>query len=630
MRANGWLRAVDGLRSSDSNASLSRPRRSALGVRAEPVHGGGAGLPRTHGTRYRAPTPRPLSAHGDAPRTAASFSTRLRMPMLRLCARGGLVDSDCCTGARADSPALALLSAACQQMRQRHRSTGHAGADRSPAAVQLEPRPDERVVPVGVPLRGGRQRRPHPQLARPPGRRYGASGQWHRWTQDNEITGVSCPSNTLCVAVDYAGNVLHLYGPAPRGRRRNWHVDRVRGASELESSVLCPSRSLCVAVGSGHINRHERPRRSRSTEPRAAHTHGRWVVKRIDTNHRARHYNSHGLLRRLLPVGEPCVSPPTQKKARHLHDPRRGPSSDMGQEPALLPRELRQPPPGVSCPSSSFCDVGGIYTSTDPRAGAHASGDPPQRRGTRRRGPGVVRLSRAVRRPSARRGDRDPDDAGRARGGARWSLLGVDEERYLTALPSCVATLCVAVDRNGRIITSTDPGAAGRSSLVLSDIDGFNYLSDVACTSPWLSVAVDHDGTVLTSTRPLGGAGTWRPERRRHEAPQVGVLRGAFALRGRRRRRLRRRLDRPGRRRLGPLVGRASRRRAEAHRCVVPRTPSVSPWTKRETSSPPPTRRTARAPNGRCASRPAAAATTKAYGDRVPQRVALRRRRLAR
>jgi hypothetical protein len=74
---------------------------------------------------------------------------------------------------------------------------------------------------------------------------------------------------------------------------------------------------------------------------------------------------------------------------------------------------------------------------------------------------------------------------------------------------SCPATsLCVAVDRAGGILSSTDP-AGGRGSWHRADVDGSNELTGLSCPSTTLCVAVDAAGNVVTSEDPGGGRSAW-------------------------------------------------------------------------------------------------------------------------
>jgi hypothetical protein len=59
------------------------------------------------------------------------------------------------------------------------------------------------------------------------------------------VDGVSCPSVSLCVAVDLSGDIITSMAPA--GRRPEWRVTHVNPPEGL-ASVSCPSISLCVAA----------------------------------------------------------------------------------------------------------------------------------------------------------------------------------------------------------------------------------------------------------------------------------------------------------------------------------------------------------------------------------------------
>ncbi len=58
------------------------------------------------------------------------------------------------------------------------------------------------------------------------------------------LTGLACPSASLCVAVDSAGRVLASVAPTVEA---SWHAADVDGANVF-SGLSCPSTSLCVAV----------------------------------------------------------------------------------------------------------------------------------------------------------------------------------------------------------------------------------------------------------------------------------------------------------------------------------------------------------------------------------------------
>jgi hypothetical protein len=66
-------------------------------------------------------------------------------------------------------------------------------------------------------------------------------------TDYNSIWSVSCVSESLCVAVDSAGNVLTSTNPVAKPAK--WHIKSVEGNAIYD--VSCASASLCVAVDAG-------------------------------------------------------------------------------------------------------------------------------------------------------------------------------------------------------------------------------------------------------------------------------------------------------------------------------------------------------------------------------------------
>ena len=81
------------------------------------------------------------------------------------------------------------------------------------------------------------------------------------------------------------------------------------------------------------------------------------------------------------------------------------------------------------------------------------------------------------------------------------------EAIYRLQCPS--TTLCVATDSDGGVASSTNPGAGGSSWLARQTIDTTDSdLEGLQCPSPSLCVAVDSEGNVLASTDP-GTASTW-------------------------------------------------------------------------------------------------------------------------
>jgi hypothetical protein len=138
---------------------------------------------------------------------------------------------------------------------------------------------------------------------------------------------------------------------------------------------------------------------------------------------------------------------------------------------------------GISCPSESFCagvdSAGYVFTTTDPAAGAAAD----------------------------------------------WSSAKISGERDLTAVACPSASLCAAVDNEGNVLTSTSP-TSGASAWHTEKIDEgpcptvycknikaqlppVRTLDTISCPSASLCVAGDWDGDVVTSSNPTGGSDAW-------------------------------------------------------------------------------------------------------------------------
>jgi hypothetical protein len=256
---------------------------------------------------------------------------------------------------------------------------------------------------------------------------------------------VSCPSVSLCVAVDGAGNVVTSTNPS--GGAGAWTVSHVDGSNAL-GGVSCPSVSLCVADdGAGNVVTSTNPTGGASA----------WTVSHVD--------NSNGLGGVSCPSALLCVAVDGAGNVVTSTNPTGGAGA------WTVSRVERDTLDGVSCASVSLCvavDIlGDVVTSTDPTGGASAWIVTPVE--------GAQPISTISGNP----------------------LLGV----------SCpLASLCVAVDRAGNALTSTDPtgGASAWSGTYVND-----FLQGVSCPSASLCVVVGAGGVVASSTDPTGGASTW-------------------------------------------------------------------------------------------------------------------------
>jgi hypothetical protein len=220
------------------------------------------------------------------------------------------------------------------------------------------------------------------------------------------LNGVSCASESLCVAVGYEGSVF--VSTDPTGGANAWSVGEINtggGATHL-TAVSCPSPTLCVAV-SGGSNNSNGGKVLTSTNPAS----GNWQATEL------------------------------------------GSSLDLR---------------GVSCGSPSLCVAvareGRIFVSTNPTGGASA-----------------------------------------------WSEVGAPGGAGDLEGVSCIAyLLCAAGNLTGNVLTSTDP--AGGATWSEANAGGSVQITGVSCPTASRCVAVDNNGDVLTSTDPTGGADSWHFE----------------------------------------------------------------------------------------------------------------------
>lgn len=245
-----------------------------------------------------------------------------------------------------------------------------------------------------------------------------------RWRVSNvdgvaNFTAVSCASPALCAATDQYGDVA--ISTAPAAGARAWHVTQADSASftggdvtsTYPTSISCPSVDLCIAVdNSNHV--------VASVTPAAHHPH--WTTTAIAG---ARVFSS------------------------------------------------------ISCPSPSLCiavDLSGhIARSTNPTGGSAAWHVEPM-------SPEVLT----------------------ARFPASLSA------NFLSAVSCASETLCVATDRGGDIFASTQPGA-GAATWTRASVDPRGGLDAVSCiAAPHSCTAVDTDGDAVSSSDPTAGAGAWR------------------------------------------------------------------------------------------------------------------------
>jgi hypothetical protein len=232
-------------------------------------------------------------------------------------------------------------------------------------------------------------------------------GEPHCPEPGGRLQAVSCASPSLCVAVSYEGFVY--VSTDPTAGADAWSptvINEGDGATHL-TAVSCPSPSFCATV-SGGSNNSNGGMILTSTDP----TSGRWQASRL------------------------------------------GNSLDLR---------------GISCGTPSLCVAvareGRIFISTNPTAGASAW--------------------REVGTP-----------------GGPGDLEGV----------ACVSTLlCAAGNLTGNVLTSTDPAGSG-PGWSETNAGGSVQITGISCPTASACVAVDNNGDALASTTPTGGPGSWHFE----------------------------------------------------------------------------------------------------------------------
>jgi hypothetical protein len=271
------------------------------------------------------------------------------------------------------------------------------------------------------------------------------------------ITGISCPTATLCVVVDLNGNVLTTATPDRPGGWKRFLVD---GRAPFDA-VSCSSPTFCAAVDTnGDV--------VTSTDPTAGPA--AWTIVQI---------------RPAIPfAGSPMSVPLT----------------------------------AISCPSSQLCLTGDdfpreIITTADP-AGGPAAWNDEIGIGHAYSADGLVSVSCSSTRFCATLGD-DSVHASTDPTGPASTRLGIDNS--LEAISCGSRTLCLAVvggQENGGpggVWRSTNPAARRpRWALALPDP---NQQFAVACRGRGLCVATDSAGLVMMSAHPAAAHAAWQTRR---------------------------------------------------------------------------------------------------------------------
>lgn len=263
-----------------------------------------------------------------------------------------------------------------------------------------------------------------------------ASGPWTATVVDKsaaafDIAGISCPSTSLCVAGDLGGRILTSTDPT--GGASAWTITTIAGTLGFYD-VSCPSVSLCVAITEeGNV--------ATSTDPTGGAS--AWTITNL---------NDSKILNEISCASASlCVATDLSGDVLTSTNPTGGASAWTFTN--LVHTGLY----GVSCPSTTLCvlgdQAGEVLTATNPAGSATA-----------------------------------------------WTPATVDTGRDVYALSCPSTSLCVGTDNEGGIVTSTNP-TGGAAAWTLAQVGATtDFLYGVSCASVSLCVATDGNGNETTGT----------------------------------------------------------------------------------------------------------------------------------
>ena len=285
----------------------------------------------------------------------------------------------------------------------------------------------------------------------------GGSSSWHTAgiPGAGALTGVSCASNTLCVAVDGSGNAAISADPV--GGSSSWHTAGIPGAGAL-TGVSCASNTLCVAVdGSGNAFVSANPGEGGGTG-------ATWKKMEIDAGHDALTSVSCWPISGLS--GPLCVAVDQAGRVLTSSEPAGSWAARQIDSSPLL---------AVSCASAPA----GVCVAVDEAGAALASGNPSA---------GLPAASAAT-----------------------WSATPLGLMGATPTAASCAAAgLCVLTANNGGAYIGDNPTVAA-PSWRFESIDSPASLSGVSCESEGLCAAVDKNGQVLVTRVPAPALATGAP-----------------------------------------------------------------------------------------------------------------------
>jgi hypothetical protein len=320
------------------------------------------------------------------------------------------------------------------------------------------------------------------------------------FTSGSTITGISCPSRKLCVAVNVSGDAVVSTNPGA-GSAFGWRASHIDKVARIEA-LSCPSRSLCVAVdeGGGVLS---------SANPAGKGPWRRVVVDR-----------GHDIVGISCPAKSLCVAADDAGNVLTSSAPHGGAGAWKRARIHTRPNDAGAV---VSCASAELCMVAenlgptetarqhyDIVSSTRPAGGARGW------HSVRGAGKSLNVLALACRAPQLCVALTDDlsvvaatNPTGRT---SAWHVTKGDGSQVSTSVACPSVSLCVLGDDNGNVAPSTTPTAGNWNPVTVdlqSDEIG-NTIDAIACPSVNLCVGGDDFGNLLVSTQPTGAASAWK------------------------------------------------------------------------------------------------------------------------
>jgi hypothetical protein len=281
------------------------------------------------------------------------------------------------------------------------------------------------------------------------------------------LTGVSCSSTSLCAAIDGSGNVV-IYTTTG-----GWRSSSADSGQQIQGiSCVSGSTSLCVAVDlAGNV--------AASADPTDATP--AWNVAQVD------HYNTPTGASCAVGVPSLCVAVDNAGNVLTTTDPGDGASASWAVQ-HIAAGALND----VSCASTALCAAvdasGNVYISTDPTAGASASWPSKNLYSTALKGVSctLTPTPLCVTVGAATGGATWASTLDPAAGASSlWTRITVGNGASLRRVSCASTSLCVAAgteNNQGVVATSTNPTAGASTAISWKTIDPFTGLSTISCT----------------------------------------------------------------------------------------------------------------------------------------------------